>query len=328
MKINIYKLQEQMLILLSRKGFSDPESKILMHAYWNAELEGKTTHGISRFYWDIQNFHPKRKPKIVIDKKAVVLVDGQHGSGPLIANYASDMLIKRAKNYGIALVGIKNMTQYGSLSEWTEKIAKKNLIGLITNSCQPAAAPFGGVSKILGTNPISISIPSDEDPIILDMSTSEVPMGLIWYCLETGKKLPKHNFYDEDGKFTTDPKKAKAVKTFGGYKGYGLSFMLQILSGSLVSAFMGDEIKNAYDIGYMFLAIDPSFFQNLDTFKQKNSTFIKQIKNCKKNSGVDQILIPGERSLKNKKTALKDETIDIPEAIWSKLNEKTAGTHE
>lgn len=309
-----------MLSLLSQKGFSHSEAKILTKAYWNAELEGKTTHGISRFCWDIHNFYSGRKPKISIDKKAVALIDGQEAPGPLVADYASDLLIKRAKHYGIALIGIKNMTQYGSLGEWTEKIAKAGLIGLLTNSCQPAAAPFGGVSKILGTNPISISVPSDENPIVLDMSTSEVPMGLIWHCLETETKLPEDTFYDEDGKFTTDPKKAKSVKIFGGYKGYGLSFMLQILSGSLVTAFMGNKIKNAYDIGYLFLAIDPNFFQNLDKFNNENEKFIKQIKNCKKDSNTSHIYIPGEKSLKNKKMALKNTMIDIPESVWLKLN--------
>lgn len=312
-----------MLGLLSKKGFSNSESKVLMQAYWNAELEGKTTHGISRFCWDVQDYHPARKPKIIIDKGAVALIDGQEGPGPLVADYVSSLVIKRAKRFGIALVGIKGMTQYGSLSEWTGKIAKEGLIGLVTNSCQPAAAPFGGVSKILGTNPISISIPFDEDPIILDMSTSEVPMSLIWYCLETGEKLPNDTFYDEDGKFTTDPKKAKAVKIFGGYKGYGLSFMLQILSGSLVTASMGHEIKNVYDIGYLFLAIDPAFFQNLNRFKKETVKLIKQIKNCKRDSNTVPIYIPGEKNLKNKETALKNKTIDMPQAIWSKLNELT-----
>lgn len=312
MNVNIYKLKEQMEDILLQHGVELNSAKIVANDYWEAEMSGKKTHGISKFIKELAYLHEREgNPEIIIDKGSIMLVDGHKEFGQIAANYCVDLLIERTKRNGIAMVGLKNIQRYGALQSWVKKIAENDLIGIITNTCEPAAAPFGASSKVLGSNPIAVGIPTLTEPILLDMATSQVAMSTIWTSLIEKRNLPESTFFDKNGKHTVDPSQAQAVEIFGGYKGYGLSLIIEILSGSLITANMGAKITSPYDIGYYFQAIDPSVFQDIKTFKTQNDSLVKEIKSSKKKTGVDEILIPGERSRRKMMQNLKLETIDI-----------------
>jgi LDH2 family malate/lactate/ureidoglycolate dehydrogenase len=319
-KVNIYELKNLMQEVARSCGLNREEAKIVVEDYWEAELMGKLSHGVSKFCWEVKYFNERRGPaKIIIDKGAVILIDSNKEIGQVATKFSVEMVIERAKKYGIALVGMKNCQRYGILARWVKLIAENDLIGIILNSCEPATTAYGGKSKVLGTNPIAIGIPSAKYPIILDMATSKVAMSLIWRRLIENRKLPVKTFFDSKGNYTTDPLKVKSVEVFGGYKGYGLSLVIQILSGSLLTAKMGFAIKTPYDIGYYFQAIDPSVFQDLGQFKKENERLIKEIKSSKRKRGVDEILIPGEKSSKKFAKALKSGFINIHKNVWSEL---------
>jgi LDH2 family malate/lactate/ureidoglycolate dehydrogenase len=321
MKININSLKNLLTDILIKKGFSNKDALFIANDYWNAEISGKRTHGIIKFYKELAFINDKEAtPRVIKDKGPIVLIDANKEVGPLAAKKAIDLLIKRARKYGVAIVGMKNSQRYGSLSSWSLRIAEADLIGIVINSCEPAAAPYRGISPILGTNPLSVSIPMPNNPIILDMATSKSSMSELLLSVYNNKPLKRATFLDKNGKYTTNPRKVNAVESFGGYKGYGLGLILQILSGSLVTAKMGFNIKNHYDFGYYFQAIDPTILQNLETFKSQNEIFIKEIRSGKKKVGAKEILIPGERSMKTKEKALKNENIIISEKIFSQLN--------
>ncbi len=321
MEVDIFVLKSLLIKILKRKGLNQSEATIIADEYWEAEISGKKTHGIAKFLKELRYVADRKgSPSIIIDNKAVVLVDANKEIGQLGAKFCIDILINRTKRYGIGLIGMKNSQRYGSLSFWANRIAQANLVGIITNSCEPATAVFGGITPILGTNPIAIGIPTFKEPIVLDMATSKVSMSTLLYSAIYNKFLPKETFLDNKGNYTTDPTKVVAVEHFGGYKGFGLSFMLQILSGALISANMGKDIHSPYDAGYYFQAIDPSIFQDIKLFKKHINQFVFEVKASKLKKGFSKIIIPGERSKNLKQQNIKKGTIEISLKLFKNLN--------
>lgn len=319
MRINIYTLKKILEDVLVKKGFSEKDANFIANDYWRSEIGGKTTHGVVKFLKELQYLTDKQNsPEIITDNKSMVLVDAHREVGSLAAKYSIDLLIKRAKRYGLAIVGMKNAQRYGALNHWALYIAKADLIGIVINSCEPASTAYGGVSPILGTNPLAIGVPTSSDPIVLDMATSKASMSRLLLSMY-GQPLPRKTFFDSKGNYTLNPKKVRAVEHFGGYKGYGLALMLQILAGSLVIAKMGSKIKTHYDIGYYFQAIDPSVFQDIKSFKKQNDNLVAEIKKSKRKIGTNIITIPGERSKTYREIALHNREIEISEKLYGLL---------
>ncbi|MDO8657290.1 MAG: Ldh family oxidoreductase, partial [Candidatus Levybacteria bacterium] len=252
MKINIYSLKHLLEDVLIQKGIAKKDAVFIANDYWIAEISGKKTHGIIKFYKELAYYNDKKgSPQIIIDKGPIALVDANREIGQLSAKFCIDLLKKRTKRYGVAIVGMKNSQRYGVLSTWVKILAESSLIGIAINSSEPATAVYGGISPVLGTNPIAIAIPMhNKKPILIDMATSKSPMGSLLYSSIYNRPLSSKTFIDKKGQYTTKPNEVHAVENFGGYKGYALSLALEVLSGSLLSAKMGSEIKSHYDVGY------------------------------------------------------------------------------
>lgn len=320
MKINIYILKKLLTDILVKRGLSRENAEFVANDYWESEISGKKTHGIIKFYKELQYLSDKEaEPQIVIDKNSVVLINANKEIGPIATKKAIDILIQRTKKNGVAIVGMINAQRYGALNHWASFIAKANLVGIITNSSEPAVAPYGGISPILGTNPLSIGIPTTGDPIILDMATSKSSMSQLLLAQINKELLPEKTFLNKKGGYTSNPEEVNAVEGFGGYKSYGLALILQILSGSLITAKMGSTIKSHYDVGYFFQAIDPSIFQNIKIFKSMNDKLLLELKTSKRKNKLQPILIPGERNKKTKKYSLRSKEIEISEKIYKML---------
>jgi len=304
-------------IAVKKGGLTNRAADIVVNDYLNAELLGKKTHGIEKFCRECNTFKERRgSPKIICDNGSVILIDANKEIGQLAADFCTSLAIRRAKKYGISIIAMSNSQRYGVLGTWVRKIAQSNLVGLIMNSSEPAAVPYGNASKILGTNPIAFGIPTTGDPLVFDMATSKCAMSNIGLSIYENKKLPKSSFFDVKGKYTTNPRKAYAVEIFGGYKGLGLSLAIEVMSGSMISAKMGKKIKSPYDIGYYFQAIDPTIFTDITKFKKVNTEFIKQLKTSPRKS---QLVIPGEISEKKKKFGLKAGTLEISNLLYRSL---------
>ena len=318
MKVKISELKLLMLNSLKYLKLSSKQNECIVNHFLNAELSGKTTHGVGKFCWEKQFFKERKgNPFIEIDKKTVLLVDANKEIGPLAAQYVINLLIKRVKKYNIALIGMKNSQRYGSLDTWASKLANNGLIGIIMNTSEPLVPHPDATLGVLGTNPMGIGIPTNKYPIIVDMATSEEPMGLTWQMMRENKKLPDNIFYNDDGKYTTDPKLATSVKVFGGYKGFNISLLIQILSTSFLG--LPNIVKDKYDIGYVFIAINPSVFISMDEFTKNTTKITRTIKSSEKNIVNKKIFIPGEHAEEIRKNALKNGYMTIPEITWQNL---------
>ena len=239
--------------------------------------------------------------------------------------------IKNAKKTGIALVAVKNSGHYGLSGYYAEQAVKKNLIAMCFTNAPPAIAPHGALKTLFGTNPICFGTPtSSKIPFILDTSVSMINRGKIRVAAKTGKKIPEGVALDKFGKPTTDAKKALAgvQLPIAGFRGSGLAWMVDILSGVFTGGNHGGKVKDPFDdfsgpqnIGHLFFVMKSNLF--VGNFSQRIKENIKRIKRLPKIKGVKEILYPGQNKQRRYKKNLNKE-INIPANIAKDLKKLNA----
>lgn len=252
--------------------------------------------------------------ELVVDKPSVKLINGNKKSAILIGMEMVDMVCDMAQTQGIGVVGLFNSTYHNAMGWYGRMIAQKNLIGLVFANGGPASVtPFGGSTPIMGTNPLSYAIPTRDMPIVFDGATGQYAYGTIRLAKIAGKKLPPQTYIDAQGAFTTDPTTAIGLIPFGGYKGYAINLMIEILTGTLVRAKMGFATQNEQDLGSLFIALDPSAFQPIDIFKKEVSALVFDILKSKSMDASQRVHVPGY-------SVKQTETFTIPDELWKEFN--------
>ena len=325
------KLKKILIKIFINHGLSRNHANISSSALINAELVGAHTHGLARLkmYCDRINkkvINPKAKIKIKKISQSISQVDANSSIGFVAADIGIKEAIKNAKKTGIGLVGIKNSGHYGLSGYYAEQAVKKNLIVFCFTNAPPAIAPHGSKKKLFGTNPICFGSPTTSKiPFILDTSVSEINRGKIRVAAKTGKKIPIGVALDKFGKSTTDAKKALlgVQLPLGGFRGSGLAWMVDILSGVMTGANHGGKVKDPFDdfsgpqnVGHMFITIRPDLF--VGNFSQRIKENIKRVKRLPKIKGVKEILYPGQNKFKRFKKNL-NKKIYISESIKKDL---------
>ncbi len=315
-------------------------ANICAEALVNAELVGAPTHGLSRLkmYCDrIKKRVINPKPKIKIKKisQSITHVDANNSIGFVAADIGIKEAISNAKKAGFGLVGIKNSGHYGLSGYYAEQAVKKNLISFIFTNAPPAIAPHGALKSLFGTNPICFGTPTNSKiPFILDTSISMINRGKIRLASRTGKKIPEGVALDKFGKPTIDAKKAlQGVQLpIAGFKGSGLAWMVDILSGVFTGGNHGGKVKDPFDdftgpqnIGHLFIVIKANIFVN--NYNKRIKENLKRIKKLPKLKGVKEILYPGQNKHKRFKYNLKKE-IKIDKNILKDLQELVNQTNK
>ena len=327
------KLKKLITDIFVRHELSKNHAKICSEAIINAELVGAPTHGLSRLkmYCDrIKKGVINPKPKIKIKKisQSITHIDANNSIGFVAADIGIKKAINNARKTGFGLVGIKNSGHYGLSGYYAEQAVKKNLISFIFTNAPPAIAPHGALKSLFGTNPICFGTPTNSKiPFILDTSVSMINRGKIRVASRTGEKIPEGVALDEFGNQTTDAKKAlKGVQLpIAGFRGSGLAWMVDILSGVFTGGNHGGKVKDPFDdftgpqnIGHLFIVMKANIFVNNYTKRIKEN--IKRIKKLPKLKGVKEILYPGQNKYKRFKYNLRKE-IKINESIRKDLKE-------
>ncbi len=301
-------------------GVPKKDAQICAEVTIEASKRGIDSHGVERFktfYYDrvrdgiqqaVTNF------EIVKEGPTTAVVDGHNGMGQVIATKAMNLAIKKAKKYGMGMVVVRNSTHYGIAGYYTGLAAQNDMIGISGTNTRPAVAPTNGVENMLGTNPISFSMPTDEAfPFTMDASTSLAQRGKIELYARLGKKIPIGWVIDENGKMVTDPNEAldglikgKAALTpmggiDSGHKGYGFSTVVEILSaslqqGSYLKMLTGIENgkKVPFRIGHFFMAISIANFTEPHLFKKTTGDILRSLRASKKIPGKERIYTAGE----------------------------------
>ena len=329
MKIN--KLSIVLNKIFNKHGLNKLHSKICSNALVNAELVGAQSHGLSRVKMYCERIKRKLinpQPKIKLKKisNSISHIDGDNSIGFVVADIGIKKVIKNAKKTGIGIVGIKNSGHYGLSGYYAEQAVKKNLICMIYTSAPPAVAPHGASKSLFGTNPICFGSPTGSNvPFILDTSISKINRGKIRLASRNNKKLPKGVALDKFGKPTVDAKKAlKGVQLpIGEFRGSGLAWMVDILSGVWTGANHAGKVKDPFDdftgpqnVGHVFIAFKANLF--VKNFKKRIKDNIKIVKKLPKIKGNKKILFPGENKFKKLKIRSKKEII-IPNNLIKDL---------
>ena len=327
MKIKTNRLRRILIDIFKRHNLNSSHALICADALINAELVGAPTHGLSRLkmYCDRINkkvINPKPKIKIKKISQSIAHIDANNSIGFIAGDIGIKQAIKNAKKTGIGLVGIKNSGHYGLSGYYAEKAVKKNLIAFCFTNAPPAIAPHGARKSLFGTNPICFGTPtSSKVPFILDTSVSVINRGKIRVAAKTGKKIPEGVALDKFGKPTTDAKKALAgvQLPIAGFRGSGLAWMVDILSGVITGGNHSGKVKDPFDdfsgpqnIGHLFIVIKPNLF--VGNYNKRIKENIKKIKKLPKIKGVKEIFYPGQNKFKRYKTNLK-KGIAIPKNI-------------
>ena len=334
MKKNI--LRAKLKQIFNKYQLSKKHSEICADYLIKAELVEAKSHGLTRLkmYCDrIKKRLINPKPKIKIKKisSSISHINADNSIGFVSADIAINQAIKNAKKTGIGLVAVKKSGHYGLSSFYAEQAVKKNLIVFCFTNAPPALAPHGAKKSLFGTNPICFGVPTGKVPFVLDASTSIINRGKIRRAHKLGKKIPYGVALNKSGKITTNAKEALlgTQLPIASFKGSGLAWMVDILSGVLTGSSHGGKTKDPFDdftgpqnVGHLFITINPKVFIGKNFMKEMKKN-IKLVKKLPKAKGFSSILYPGERKNKTYKKNLNKD-ISIPSKILKEMDELNA----
>ena len=297
--------------LAAASGVSASDAALFAEALVDADLHGVGTHGVSRLGIYLQRIEagvidPKAVLRVERTRGSVLTLDAANGLGQVQALKALDILLPLAKQNGIAAATIRQSQHFGALSFYCNRAAAQGCILLAMTNCEPAMSPAGGYDAFFGTNPIAASFPTGKGYAIkIDLATSIVARGNIIAAKQKGESIPPGWALDPNGEATTDAEQALlgTVLTMAGHKGYALALMVELFSGVLSGAAVGPAVGSMYkhldrsqDVGHFFCLIDIDAFLDSTEFIARIDATIDRIKAGRRRPGVEEILVPGERS--------------------------------
>jgi ureidoglycolate dehydrogenase (NAD+) len=305
--INDRELRSLVFERLSEGGLNEDHAEIVADVLVHADLRGVRSHGVIRTEHYVTrlkagslNPNPAFAVKEVRSGAAVLNADA--GMGHVACCEAMDKATEMAKKSGIAMVGVENGSHCGALSYFVLRAVAKDMIGMAVTHTDKCVAPFGGAKAFFGTNPIAYGFPTkNHDPVVLDMATSNTAFGNILHAKEQGTPIPDDWGIDSEGAPTTDPEKVEALIPFGGYKGYGLALVIDVLTGVLMGAKYGPHITAMYgdydkprELASLMIAIDPSTFTSVDGFKAQMDAMVDELHAQPPAPGFERVLVAGD----------------------------------
>jgi LDH2 family malate/lactate/ureidoglycolate dehydrogenase len=293
--------------IFQRCGMLAEDAELLTETLVVADLRGVHSHGVMRVPNYVKRLqtgvNPKGRPRVVKDNGAALLIDGNNSMGQIGSTFAMRQVIERARTTGVAAAAVGGSNHCGAMAYYTMMALPEDMIGLATTNALPTMAPWGGIDRILGINPLSVAIPAGEEiPIVYDAAFSYSARGKIEVYHQKGLQIPSTWAFDAEGRPTTDPAKALEglLQPIGEYKGTSLALIMGILSAVLSGASYGTELGDlekgakAGQDGHFFMALKIAAFEDVARFKRRVDGIIRQIRNGRKATGFDRIYSPGE----------------------------------
>jgi ureidoglycolate dehydrogenase (NAD+) len=299
-------LQSWARALLEGSGLAPAAAGVVAHSLVDANLRGVDSHGVlrlpvysRRLTEGLMNRDPH--PHVIKEDGAVALVDADEGPGQVAGIFAMDLAIRLAGDHGVSTVGVHRSSHYGAAGYYVRRAARAGCVALSTTNAEPYVVPFGGSEWGLGTNPLAFGAPTSTGTFEFDMATSQVALGKVLLAREKGLPIEPNWAVDASGAATTDPDQAEAVVPLGGYKGFGLGLLVEILSGVLTGSGvtrgigrMYDEWDRPQDVGHLMLVIDPERTVGRERFAALLDGLLAELKAIPPAPGVEEVLVPGE----------------------------------
>lgn len=329
-QVSIESLSQVVIDVLTRVGVSKEDADIILDTILFANRRGVATHGVERLPLYVHkiasgHYNPKNEIEVLADNAAYALLDAKNGFGQVVAYKATKMAIEKAKQFGIAVVGVRNSNNFGTAGYFGDMAARQGCAAMVYANAAPAIAPTGGNKTIFGTNPLCYAYPGDEthDPILLDMATTIAARGKIRLAAKNGEKIPLDWAIGPDGQPTDDPNIALkgSLLPIGGYKGYGLSMFVDIFAGMLTGSHFAGEVKNLSKMdensgnGHLFVVIDLDKFMTVEEKRARIDHFYKAVKACGEEG---KIFMPGE--IEYNRLRQFDESVLISQKQFEEVN--------
>lgn len=324
-------LRTFVLEVLHSVGVTEDHARIVAEALVRADLRGVDSHGVARLETYVEKFEGggfNTAPHVTIEEIAPVInrVDGDDGPGQVAALRGMEAAMERAAAHGMGASFVYNSNHFGTAAYYTQHAAEHDFIGISMTNVGPDVVPFGGTEPFLGTNPISIAIPTDGSfPITLDMATSVVAMGKIDHAPSEVSEIPEEWAVDGDGRPTTDPEAVAALRPVGGPKGYGLGMIIDILCSELAGARRSPDVGALYDefdepmrLGHALWAVDIATFADPAEFRARIGEYIDAVKAVPSRAGIDEIMVPGEPEARTKRHRERNG-IPLTSDTWTSL---------
>ena len=331
-------------------GLPEEEARLCSDVLLESDRRGIESHGCNRFkpiYVDRIKagiLNPVTRIDILKETPTTAVLDANDGMGMVASKKAMDMCIEKAHKYGMGMVAVRNSSHYGFAGYWAGLAAKENMIGITGTNARPSVAPTFGVEPMMGTNPLTFVMPTDEEfPFIFDCATSIVQNGKIEYYARIGHDTPEGTVVASDGSALTDSeqilKEIRAGRAalaplggigdaLGGYKGYGFTTIVEILSAALQSGLFMKDLEGKdedgkirpYHLGHFFIAIDTEAFMGAEAFKKTAGDILRGLRNSKKAPGQERIYTAGEKE-HEVWMYRKDKGVPITEAVQKEFIE-------
>jgi LDH2 family malate/lactate/ureidoglycolate dehydrogenase len=296
------------LTLLRVVGVPEDQASVVADVLVRADLRGTASHGVLRLPAYIHKIQagllkPDTPWTCLRETPATALFDAGMGLGPVAGLWGMKEAVKRAEQCGISTVGVRNASHFGIAAYYALQAVEAGMIGVAISNAAASMAPWGGVEARLGTNPVCVAIPTqDEIPLVLDMAVSVVARGKIRLAQREGQLIPQGWALDANGQPTTDPQAAidGTLLPIGGPKGYGIALVNDILSGILTGSPSGVEVRSVHDlehpspVGFFFQVIQIEAFSSPHEFFDRLGAQLTAIRNSPRARGVERIYIPGE----------------------------------
>jgi L-2-hydroxycarboxylate dehydrogenase (NAD+) len=287
-----------------------------------ADLRGHDSHGLGRLNMQVDNLRAGRvdataRPRIVQERASAIVVDGCRALGPPTIDFGVDLAVEHACEHGSCTVAIRNHGYIAYLGRYVERSLAQDCICILLGKSKGNVHPWGGLLPLMGSNPIASAIPTEGEPLLIDMSTSTSAMGKILEAIRTGEAIPSSWAVDEHGRPTTDPLAARrgAMSPLGGAKGYALALLVGMLAAVLPGGDSGSQRQDPNLWSALAIVLHIPSFADAADFRRQASAFVTSLKASPTAPGFDEILLPGERAYRTRRERLHSG-IPHPDETW------------
>src|SRR6266581_8900307 len=335
MKVLVQDLQALCVDALTQIGVGETDARTTADVLVTTDTWGTFTHGTKALRAYIRRLRGgglrrNGQPRVIAEGPAWAMVDGDSSLGMVSSVFAMRIAMDKAATAGIALVGLRNNCHFGAAGYYAAMALEQDMIGISMANDIPTVNAPGARGSVMGSNPFAFAAPAqDEKPILLDMATSTVAGGKVFAAAALGKTIPGQWLLDANAEPTTDPtlfSHAASLTPVGGYKGYGLAFLIEVLSAILTGASIRWQVlswtfsdpSKPTGHGAAFIAINIAPFMPVEQFKERMDQTIREIRASEKAGGAERIYLPGEMEWERRDKALA-EGIDLPEDVVASL---------
>lgn len=329
MKFTPERLQGAASAIFTAAGCDRDEAELVARYLVKANLVGHDSHGIIRVPQYVEQLAEGRiranqSPSVVSDAGATVILDANLGFGQVMGEQAVDRGVRKARQHGVSLVGLRNVAHLGRLGDWAERAAEAGVISLhFVNILDGAwVAPFGGRERRLSTNPLACGIPvADGPPIVIDFATCTVAEGKIRVARNKGLQLPEGSILDRQGRPSTDPNDVYdggAILPIAGHKGHALAIMVDLLAGTLTGGGSANPEVVGNRSNMLSLFVDPAVFADAQAVAAETRRFVDYITSSAPVEADGEVLMPGEIERRTMAARLA-EGIEVDQASWDQI---------